>query len=247
MNYEAAKIFSKLTLSDKKVRIKLLGDSITHGVGGTGWEQNGESFIEGFARSPESYCWAKLFKDHLEGQYNCEVINNGCSGVNIEFIIENFDTLVSPDDDIVVCTIGTNNRHQHFNTGARKTRIEYMGAFYKNILKLNDIFAASGKAFVLVANIPAAAENEKDGADFWRILHMNDIHDLYVKAWAECGFAFVDMYTEFISYCDAAGIDFATLLADGLHPNDAGYDVMFKIFLSEFGIARKVHNEINGI
>ncbi len=244
MNYEVAKIFSRIILSGKKLRIKLLGDSITHGAGGTGWEQNGEPIVEDFARSPKSYCWANSMRDYFSKQYGCEVINNGCSGTDIEFVLKQFDTLFSPDDDIIVCTIGTNNRHQYFDADTvKKTRGEMMREFYSNILKLNDKLKATGKDYVFVANIPASAENEKDKDNYWRILHMNDIRDMYMKAHIECGFPFIDLYSDFISYCDAKEINFETLLADGLHPNDAGYEVMFKLLLRNMGIAEKMHNE----
>ena len=123
---EAAKVFSKVVLSDKKVKIKLLGDSITHGVGGTGFAQSGEPIVAGFARNSDGFCWAKLFKDYMEKQYNCEVVNNACTGRDIQFISHYFDQLVDKDDDIVICTIGTNNRQQYFRTGERIPKTEYM-------------------------------------------------------------------------------------------------------------------------
>ncbi len=244
MNHEVAKIFARLPLSDKKIRIKLLGDSITHGVGGTGWEQCGVHIIGEFYRSPKSYCWAKLMSDFLESQYNCEVVNNGCSGTRIEFVLENFDTLVDPEDDIVICTIGTNNRHRYFDEGDKPERAEFAKEFYENIKRLDTRFKARGCDYILVANIPAAAENEKDGENYWRTLHMNDIHDLYTKAHFECGFPFIDLYTLFLTECEHTGVPFESLLADGLHPNDRGYDVMFKLLLREFGIAEKKHIDI---
>ncbi len=240
MNYEVAKIFSKLILSDKKVRIKLLGDSITHGVGGSGWEQNGEKIVEDFARSPNSYCWANLMRDYLEGKFNCMVVNNGCTGTKIEFILDNFDTLVDSDDDIIICTIGTNNRHQYFNEGEKRSAKEHAEDFYENIKRLDKKLKETGKEYIFVANIPASAENENRGTDFWRLIHMNDIRDLYTKAHFEMGFAFVDLYTLFLSYCDNKEIDFNTLLCDGLHPNDRGYEIMFKLLLREFGIGESI-------
>jgi len=30
-------------------------------------------------------------------------------------------------------------------------------------------------------------------------------------------------------------VNFESLLSDGLHPNDEGYDVMFRLFMKEFG------------
>jgi len=65
MDTQAAKLFSKIILSDKPVRIKLLGDSITHGYGGTGYAQNGENFVTTFRRNKDGYCWARLMADYL--------------------------------------------------------------------------------------------------------------------------------------------------------------------------------------
>ena len=115
VNTKAAKLFSQIILSDKPVRIKLLGDSITHGHSGTGYAQNGENFVTSFRRNPDGYCWANLMRDFLAEQYGCQVINNGCSGTFTTFIIEHFDTLVDDEDDLVICTIGTNDRLQTNN------------------------------------------------------------------------------------------------------------------------------------
>ena len=134
MDIAAAKVFSQVILAEKTVRIKLLGDSITHGVGGTRFAQNGEPITEGFARNPDGHCWANLFKTHLESQYDCTVINNACTGTNIEFVIAHFDELVDADDDIVICVIGTNNRHQHFWDGPKRDRRVHMEMFIATFL-----------------------------------------------------------------------------------------------------------------
>ncbi len=240
MDKLVAQIMSKVVLSDKTVHIKLLGDSITHGVGGTGFEQNGEPIVEGFSRNKDGYCWAKMFKQHMEEQFNCTVTNNACTGTTIEFIIDNFDKLVSEEDDIVICTIGTNNRHQYFTDGPQKTKREHMSDFYTNIIKLNSMFQRAGKDVIFVANIPASAENEKDGPDYWSIFHMNDVNDIYMKASVECGFPFISMYLRLLEYCEMKNISVDSLLADGLHPNDKGYEIMFRLILSELGIGRRV-------
>ncbi len=231
-------VISKLILPDHTIRIKLLGDSITHGVGGTGFSQDGEPITQGFARNPNGYCWANLFRDYMQSQYDCEVVNNACTGTNIEFVIERFGELVDDSDDIIICTIGTNNRHQYFSNGPKHTKSEHMKAFYQNILKLSDLFA--GRNVIFNANIPASAENEKDGPDYWRIFHMNDVHDMYMKASAEMGFPMISFYRAFRSYCDMKGIGVDSLLADGLHPNDEGHRVMFSLMLDELGLAKRI-------
>ena len=101
---EASKIFEQVLKKGKSVKIKLLGDSITHGVGGTGFEQNGENIIWNYNRNPDGYCWANLFRDYMLENYDCAVVNNACTGRDIEFIINNFNTLVDDEDDLVLTT-----------------------------------------------------------------------------------------------------------------------------------------------
>jgi len=240
MNKDVVKIMSKVILAERTIKIKLLGDSITHGHSGTGYAQNGEPIAEGFFRNKDGYCWAKLFKDYMESQFDCTVTNNGCSGTCIEFIIAHFDKLVDKDDDIVICTIGTNNRHQPKAHKVKRTKVEHMEMFYNNIVKLNDKFKEAGVDVIFVANIPASTEKEKDEENLWRIMHMNDVNDLYVKAAVECGFPFISMYQKFLEYCNIKDIPIGFLLADGLHPNDEGYEVMFKLLVKELGFSRKV-------
>lgn len=237
MSKTVSEIITKLFLPDHTIRIKLLGDSITHGVGGRGFQQNGEPITAGFARNPDGYCWANLFREYMEKQYDCQVVNNACTGTTIEFILNHFQELVAEDDDIVLCTIGTNNRHQYFHTGEKRSKREYMEQFYRNILALHAKFREAGVDVIFIANIPASAANEQDGPDYWRIFHMNDVHDLYRKASVECGFPMISFYTAFHRYCDEQHVGMDTLLADGLHPNDEGHRVMCRLLLQELGFA----------
>ena len=240
MNTQITKIISKLILPKKTIKIKLLGDSITHGVGGTGFAQNGEHILYNYSRNPDGYCWAKMFKEYMESGYDCTVTNNACTGTTIEYIIDNFDKLVDTDDDIIICTIGTNNRHQYFADAPMHTKREHMENFYDNILKLNGLFKRAEKDVIFVANIPASSQNEKDGDNFRRLFHMNDVNDLYLKASVECGFPLISMYNLFYNYCEENGITVDSLLCDGLHPNDRGYDVMYSLIMKALGIARSV-------
>ena len=236
MNTEVIHIFQKLFSSNKSVHIKLLGDSITHGVGGTGFCQDGEPIVTGYARNPNGYCWAKLMKEYLEANYDCQVTNNACTGTRIEFIIEHFEELVDVDDDLIICMIGTNNRHQRFDELPMRTPEEQSAIFYENIKVLYQKFVSAGKQVIFMANIPASKANEQDGVDYKRLIHMCDINMLYEKAYEECGFAFVSLYRRFSEYCEKNHVELDSLLADGLHPNDKGYDVMFALGKREFGL-----------
>ena len=98
--------------SGERVNVKLIGDSITQGIGGTGFNDNGEHILDSFYRNDNGYCWANLLRDYVEGHYNATVINNGCAGTTVQYTVYNIDSLVSCEDEFVICTIGTNNSEQ---------------------------------------------------------------------------------------------------------------------------------------
>lgn len=229
MNEVRRYLKSVLDSAKKPVHIKLIGDSITHGSGGTGFAQNGEPIVDGYARNPDGYCWANMFRSYMEAHYDCIVTNNACSGTKIEFVLQHFDTLVEEQDDLVICAIGTNNRNQYFVHGPKRSADEYLEEFYQNILKLHQRFLAAGKKVIFIANIPASAENEKDGVNYWRLFHMDDVCRSYEKASQICGFLLIPLYRLFLDYCTDNEIAVDSLLSDGLHPNDAGYDVIFML------------------
>lgn len=231
-----ANLLNECKNSEKPFRIKLLGDSITHGVGGSGFCQNGKPIVSNFSRNPDGFCWAKLFKEYIEEKYNCVVENNACTGTNIEFVIRNIDILVDADDDFIICTIGTNNRHQYKNTGKKREREDIGTEFYGNVLKLNEMLSERDKKFVLIANIPASSQNEQDASDYWRVLHMDDINAIYKHAQNKAKFNFISMYELFTEYLMENGEALNSLLKDGLHPNDEGYRVMFGIIKNALGV-----------
>ena len=231
-----AKTLFKETIEKKEfLKIKLLGDSITHGVGGTGWAMEGESIVEDFKRSPDSFCWAKLFKDYMKEKYGAEVTNNGCTGTTIQFILEHFETLVSDTDDLVICTIGTNNRHRGKDLGDAPSREEWGKVFFDAVLALNEKFEEKKIPVIFVANLPAAQSNEVDGETYYRILHMDDINAIYKRAREKAGFALISMYDLVTDYVNEKGILVDALLCDGLHPSDEGYKVMFSLLCEALG------------
>lgn len=232
----ASEVFSEVLSTKKKPKIKLLGDSITHGVGGDGWEQKGDVIVKGWAQSPDSYCWANSLRDYMKKKYGANVVNKACTGTKVEFIIEHFDELVDADDDLIVCMIGTNNRHQNMSSGEKLTREVMAENFYRNVKKLNGMIAERGIPVIFMANIPASEANERDGADYWRILHMNDINDAYKRLAREQGATVFSLYEAFTAYCENNQLALDSLLCDGLHPNNDGYRAMYGLIMEAFGI-----------
>ena len=236
MNEQAASVLRKVLTSGTHARIKLLGDSITHGAGGTGFQQNGDFIATKFYRNPDGYCWANLLSGHLAARFDCEVVNNGCCGVTSRFIINHFDELVDEKDDAVLCTIGTNDRTWYREKGPRPETSVYAVEFYERILKMNEKFRAAGKPAIFIANIPASEENEKDTERYWRMFHMSDVNALYAHAAEKCGFPFISLYRLFLDYCEKNDVSVDSLLKDGLHPNDEGHRVMAELLMRELGL-----------
>lgn len=112
-----------------------------------------------------------------------------------------------------------------------------MRAFCAHIFELNARFLNAGKDAILIANIPASAENEEDKPDYARLFHMCDVSDMYAKAAAKAGFAFIDLYNDMLAWCEAHGTTADALLCDGLHPNDRGHEVMFRLIMARTGLA----------
>ena len=65
---------------------------------------------------------------------------------------------------------------------------------------------------------------------------MWDINDTYKKASEELGFPLISMYDMFTEYYQSKGVTLDSLLKDGLHPNDKGYDVMFDLLVNKLEI-----------
>ena len=235
MSVSASELIHSI-IEKKSARIKLLGDSITHGVGGTGFGQTGEPIVDRFKRSPNGFCWAKLFAEHMSEKYGAEVINNGCTGTTIQYTNNFFDGLVDDEDELIICTIGTNNRHQYFKDAPKRTEEEMKEIFRENVRILVSKLRARGIPFIFMANIPASDANEQDGVDSWRIIHMSDINDLYKEMSVELDFPLVSIYDAFTTYIKENDITLDSLLADGLHPNDEGYRVMFNIITEALGV-----------
>lgn len=227
---ESTDISSVLKFATSQVRIKLIGDSITHGVGGTGFAMDGDLIIQQngtYYRNPNGYCWANLLTAQLESEFNCVVTNNGVKGRTTTYFVENVDVLVGDDNDIVICMLGTNNR------GTQELADSIIG----DIQFLYDYCYDRGQKFIIMASSPASNTDESA-----KYIHMDDVNHYLHAVATKNRIGFIDVYSQFYNYAWYRGIDFTTLLADGLHPNDAGYYVMYRIIAEALGVPAKPEN-----
>ena len=203
--------------ANNTINIKLIGDSITSGVGAS----LGKS-------------WASLLKSSLESKFNCQVTNNGVSGVNSNYIVSNISTLISDTDDIVICMIGTNNRisQQTFNSLYGDLQTIYSYCKERNI------------KFIPMCSLPASLNDEEreNGTFNVRYRHMDDIENVISAFSVDNKLEFIDLYEKVYMYCMTKDISINSLLADGLHPNDNGYYLMFRFITHCLGVDAKLEN-----
>lgn len=221
-------IMSKL-MSKPNLKIKLIGDSITHGYGGTDFKQDGELIYSGFKVNENGYCWANLLKAHLEEKFDCVVKNFGTTGSSSSRILSNLSSLVRSDDDIIICMIGTNNRSSALSNPLNK--------FYNDLIAIGNYVKGQGKEIIFMSSIPASVYNETE--EDVRYFHMEDVDTAVMSASAHFNTEYISVYKQFLNYCEVNNVEIDTLLKDGLHPNDDGYLVMFDIICDSLGIGRK--------
>lgn len=229
------KDFSKLIFEG--CNVKIIGDSITAGQGGSNFNVNfntsGGELITSKIWSKSWYtndtgtCWANSLKDYLTQKFNCIVKNYGCPGIGVDQMITAIDDLVKDEDDLVICMIGTNNRHNMQLT-----------ELYSKLEQIyNIITIQKNKKIIMMSCMPATVSNETSNN---RIFHADDIDNMYFKLSCEKNFEYISIYKEVLRYCDLKGINVDTLLNDdGLHPNDSGYNVMFNIICNKLGFGQK--------
>lgn len=219
-------------------QIKFLGDSITAGARGTGydyhdtnndliWESDTTSYYENTA----GHCWVNTVRDYLAEKFGCTCKNYGVTGATSHSFLAHIDTdsIVSADDDIVVVCIGINDRS---NANSSYTLL------HDRVAGIYDKVTAMGKPCILMSEIPSSLANETGTPT--KNFHCEDIDIIYQTVAYEKNIEYIPLYRLFNEYTQSRGITIESLLsADGLHPNDTGYDVIAYLFLNYLGIPTK--------
>ncbi len=231
-------VFAPVKYGAAPIQIKLIGDSITAGVGGTGYnasESGGGEHIYGiYYENVNGVCWANKLKAYWESKFpNVTVKNYGTSGRSSGHLLQNISSLVRNDDDIVICMVGTNDRNNEVDPISGETRS--ISQFYSNLSGIVSYVQNSGKTIVLMACISASVTNETTD----KVFHMEDVDMVVSKVASVYGIEYVSVYKLFIDYCETRNITIDSLLSDGLHPNDSGYEVMFQLISNALSVATK--------
>ena len=147
----------------------------------------------------------------IEKRVNC--INYGISGINTEFVYNNLSSLIETDDDIIIMQIGTNDRAYKNLDVTRNYLIEII-----NYIRDNN------KQLILCCSLPASETNESNELYCGK---MSDVMNVIIEVANIYNIKIINNYNYIKKYCLLNKIDINTLLADGLHPNDEGYYLMY--------------------
>lgn len=236
-----------LIRSGEITKIKVIGDSITHGVGGTGFQvdygdgkvicvidaMSGSNGVS-FKVNTKGECWANSFKKYIETKYPYVTVNCwGTRGMSAHSWLTRGHTennvfkncveqLITDEDELVICMIGTNDRSQGAN----------IEEFNLNMTTIINYILGKGKKLLLMSSLPASLSNENDGTQHF---HMEDVNNSLCNFANNYNLWFVSLYNEVNKYLRNSKTSLNSILGDGLHPNDEGYNLMYELLLENLG------------
>lgn len=191
----------------------LMGDSITDGAGGSGYNGNYSAVP---STNTEGYCWANVLKKYLAERFDTSVRNLGMHG---SVIAQQQQELLScvGKDDLVIWLVGTNDRSDP---------VSYATALRQYVTALKEKCAA----LLVVSNIPATKTDEN--AHTVTMQRMDDLTALAVGSYVP----YFSMYQAFVRYCHEQDVALGDCFADHVHPNDTGYVIIFRLLCEALGL-----------
>ncbi|UII55647.1 GDSL-type esterase/lipase family protein [Cytobacillus spongiae] len=181
--------------------------------------------IQSAGKNPKSIS-DRIFFEGIELQKNAVVENWGVSGQDSEWLFNNKDTLIEKDDDVVMIQIGTNDRIDSYSAEAIKA----------HLIPILEKCKAERKHVILLSANPTSIED--DTLKGTRKFTMYEVDEAIKGLAADYGITYISNYQAFFNYTDTTGNSIDSLLKDGLHPNDKGYEIMYKNVIHELGLSR---------
>lgn len=222
-----SEVYKKL-LSNEATRIKLIGDSITAGVGIDSHyipldgriiydNNNGEVYRES-AHTTDA--WANHFRKYIENKFeNVDFINAGIGGKSTEWAVKNKNYWLDNNEDIVFVMLGTNDRSSGDIT-----------KYTKNITEFLEYVDSKSKLMVVMSPPPASSDVEFSfGA--------KEINAVIKGICEEKEYVFISHYENTIKYSEENDLEITELInKEGSHPIEFGYKVMWDIIKSELDL-----------
>ncbi|MCM3792513.1 SGNH/GDSL hydrolase family protein [Priestia megaterium] len=171
-------------------------------------------------KSPNSIS-TTVFIQGFKAKKYMEFKNWGISGTTSIYLADNLSNWVQSNDDFVLIQIGSNDRNSTSDDITRTLLTEST-----NKLK------SQGKKVYLITFTPASVSNDSSLLNRMDVL-IRRLHEVSVST----SVPIIDLYQDFLDYCFTTGKSVDSLLSDGLHSTDEGYDLQFRSIVRKLGIA----------
>lgn len=216
--YSQIEKISKKIFSGEIKKIILIGDSITDGYGGTGYNGNR---TYGYLNTA-GYCWANILKKYLSDRFQIETDNYGKYNSKIDEQFQIIQSnIISGNYDLCVWLSGTNNRVDSSTFQSYKTILPQAINYLKD--NIDD--------FVIISAIPATKDDEAGRG------HKGyEIDEVALSSCVSENCCFSSGYRKFCDYIELTKTDIASCFSDHVHPNDLGYYILFKIICNILNI-----------
>ena len=216
--YSQIEKISKKIFSGEIKKIILIGDSITDGYGGTGYNGNK---TYGYLNTA-GYCWANILKKYLSDRFQIETDNYGKYNSKIDEQFQIIQSnIISGNYDLCVWLSGTNNRVDSSTFQSYKTILPQAINYLKD--NIDD--------FVIISAIPATKDDEAGRG------HKGyEIDEVALSSCVAENCCFSSGYRKFCDYIELTNTDIASCFSDHVHPNDLGYYILFKIICNILNI-----------
>ena len=223
------------TLSNN-CKVKLIGDSITAGVGGKGYAIGATNRIiiidtienQTYRESNSDFpCWANYLKKYCNDNFTgIDFKNNGIGGKSAYWLCQGtrLSQLVDDNEDIVFLQMATNDRRDCNTPADFKSYLSQVVGYIKTRCKV----------LVLMSAPPVALSQETYN------FTMFEANKVIKEVAKEKGVMFISHYDNAMNNFVAKGVNIENLLADGVHPHFQFYREMWNYIQKELMIPQKV-------
>ncbi|HSX18479.1 MAG TPA: GDSL-type esterase/lipase family protein [Candidatus Saccharimonadales bacterium] len=204
------------------MRVLVFGDSITQGF----WDTEG-----GWVARLRKYYDTRQIED-LRNREEPTIFNLGISGGTSETILARFDNETKARKNregmVIIVSTGLNDSYREGPDRYKSTPESYR---HNLVLLASKAKTYSNK--ILFVGLVTGDETQTMPV-FWRDIYyanerIEEFENIMQKVASENGVSFVPVFQEFKKHLDA-GED---LLADGLHPNNEGHELIFQLVRPE--------------
>ena len=223
-NYLTRKIRNK-----EKIDIFLCGDSITAGVGSSGYNTDNGALIltdtsnhSYYEANSISNSWANLFRRFTTRlNSNNTFFNGGIGGKYVKFFLENKKSYITTNKDIIVCMLGTNDRGEYENVKEFKVG-------YREYL---DFLNSKCNFLIVMTPTPLNADYDKQ-KNFTQYEGVQAVREIC----KEKGYFLIDNYTNIYEMVYLKNLREEDIMSDSAHPNDKGYALIWENIKSSLGL-----------